>query len=114
MFKGRSAMSVSILLALTAAVYLRPAIFVEDQALNGVDYFELHIKRIAFAQDALFGPSHFLPRGIPANCSARRLPRTFRVSRDPHPSVAAAPARTPGSTIEVGVLLAALLSALFT
>ena len=65
MSRGRSAISVSILLALTAAVYLRPSIFLGDQALNGVDYFAMHIKRIAFAQDALFGPGHFVPAWYP-------------------------------------------------
>ena len=70
MFKGRSAISVSILLGLTAAVYVPPSIFVGDQALAGSDYFELHIKRIAFAQDTLFGPNHFLPAWYPREAAA--------------------------------------------
>jgi hypothetical protein len=114
MFKGRSAISVSILLALTAAVYLRPSIFLENQALNGVDYFELHIKRIAFAQDALFGPSHFLPAWYPREL----LGEPFSANLQSFPWI---PTRLlllllPNARLhfEVGVLLAALLSALFT
>ncbi len=81
MFKGRSAISVSILLALTAAVYLRPSIFLGNQALKGVDYFELHIKRIAFAQDALFGPGHFLPAWYPRELLGEPFSANFRASR---------------------------------
>jgi hypothetical protein len=114
MFKGRSAIGVAILLALTAAVYLRPSIFLGDQALRGADYFELHIKRIAFAQDALFGPSHFLPTWYPREL----LGAPFSANLQSFPWI---PTRLlllllPNARLhyEVGVLLAALLSAFFT
>lgn len=114
MFKRQPAISVSILLALTAAVYVRPSIFFEDQALKGVDYFELHIKRIAFAQDALFGPGHFLPAWYPREL----LGEPFSANLQSFPWI---PTRLlllllPSARLhfEVGVLLAALLSALFT
>ncbi len=114
MFKGRSAISVSILLALTAAVYLCPSIFLGDHALVGSDYFELHIKRIAFAQDALFGREHFLPAWYPREL----LGEPFSANLQSFPWI---PTRLlllliPSARFhfEVGVLLAALLSALFT
>jgi hypothetical protein len=114
MFKGRSALSVSILLGLTAAVYLRRSIFFGDQALRGADYFELHIRRIAFAQDALFGPGHFLPAWYPREL----LGEPFSANLQSFPWI---PTRLlllllPNARLhyEVGVLLAALLSALFT
>jgi hypothetical protein len=114
MFKGRPAISISILLVLTAAVYLRTSIFFGDQALRGADYFELHIKRIAFAQDALFGASHFLPAWYPREL----LGAPFSANLQSFPWI---PTRLlllllPNARLhyEVGVLLAALLSALFT
>ena len=114
MFKGRSAISVSILLGLTASVYVPPSIFLGDQALAGSDYFELHIKRIAFAQGALFGPNHFLPAWYPREL----LGAPFSANLQSFPWI---PTRLlllllPNARLhlEVGVLLAALLSALFT
>ncbi len=114
MSRARSVISVTILLALTAAVYLRPSIFLGDQALSGSDYFELHIKRIAFAQDALFGPNHFLPAWYPREL----LGAPFSANLQSFPWI---PTRLlllllPDARLhyQVGVLLAALLSALFT
>ena len=114
MSRGRSAISVAILLTLTAAVYLRPSIFLGNQALNGVDYFELHVKRIAFAQDALFGPAHFLPAWYPREL----LGQPFSANLQSFPWI---PTRllllllsNARLHYQVGVLLAALLSALFT
>src|ERR1700721_2953054 len=114
MFKGRSAISVAILLGLTAAVYTRPSIFLENQALKGADYFALHIKRIAFAQDALFGPNHFLPAWYPREL----LGAPFSANLQNFPLI---PTRLlllllPNARLhfQVGVLLAALLSAFFT
>jgi hypothetical protein len=65
MFTRRSAISVVVLLALTATVYVTPADFPGGDGLEGIDYFDLHIKRIAFAREALFGPGHFLPGWYP-------------------------------------------------
>lgn len=114
MLKGRPAISVSILLALTAATYVRPSIFLGEQSLKGVDYFALHIKRIAFAQDALFGPSHFLPAWYPREF----LGTPFSANLQSFPWI---PTRLlllllPEARLhyQVGVLLAAMLSALFT
>src|SRR5580698_10177005 len=113
MFKGRSVISVSILLALTAAVYARPSIFLENQALDGVDYFELHIKRIAFAQDSLFGPSHFLPAWYPREL----LGAPFAANLQSFPWI---PTRLlvllfdPKIAFAAAVALAAALAAIFT
>jgi hypothetical protein len=111
---SKSAISVSILLGVTAAVYTRPPVFLKDQALNGVDYFELHARRIAFAQDALFGPGHFLP----AWYSRELLGAPFSANIQSFPWI---PTRLlllliPDARLHyaVGVLLAALLAALFT
>jgi hypothetical protein len=114
MFKRRPATSVTILLALTAAVYARPSIFFGNQALEGRDYLELHIRRIAFARQALFGPGHFLPAWYPREL----LGTPFSANLQSFPWI---PTRLillllPNPRIEfaVGVLLAAWLAALFT
>ena len=63
--RARSWISVSILLLLTEAVYLRPSFVTGGGSLFGADYVHLHLRRIAFAQEALFGPAHFLPAWYP-------------------------------------------------
>jgi hypothetical protein len=52
-------------IVLTEAVYLRPAILTGKQALAGSDYEQLHMARLAFAEDGLFGPRHTLPAWYP-------------------------------------------------
>jgi hypothetical protein len=61
----RSALAVGALLALTEAFYLRPGILRGTETLDGSDYGELHIRRIRFARDALFGVRHTLPGWYP-------------------------------------------------
>src|SRR5580658_9790878 len=61
----RSALAVAVLLALTEAFYLRPGILRGAETLGGVDYGELHIRRIRFAREALFGAGHTLPAWYP-------------------------------------------------
>jgi hypothetical protein len=61
----RSALAVGTLLALTEAFYLRPGILLGADTLDGSDYGELHIRRIRFAREALFGVRHTLPAWNP-------------------------------------------------
>ena len=53
------------LLVLTGFFYLRPEILLGTGALFGADYIQLHIRRIRFARDALFGARHVLPGWYP-------------------------------------------------
>ncbi|HYL77444.1 MAG TPA: YfhO family protein [Bryobacteraceae bacterium] len=113
MLHRRSAISVSVLLLLTGAIYIRPSIVFGNQTLPGADYFQLHIRHMAFARDALFGPLHFLPAwyprelfGAPFSANLQTFPwiptRLILLLFDPVVAYAA------------GVALAALLAALFT
>ena len=63
--RARPWVSIAILLLLTEAVYLRPSFLAGGGSLLGMDYFALHIHKIAFAREALFGPAHFLPAWYP-------------------------------------------------
>ncbi|HEV2689993.1 MAG TPA: YfhO family protein [Bryobacteraceae bacterium] len=113
MDRRRSWISVSLLLILTGAIYIRPSIVFGNKTLVGADYFQLHIRHITFARDALFGPRHFLPAwyprelfGAPFSANLQTFPwiptRLLLFLFDPIVAYAAA------------VPLAALLAALFT
>src|SRR5579864_3462175 len=56
----RSSLIIFLLLLLTEAVYMRLDLLRGEKSLIGFDYYGLHMRRIAFAQDALFG-RHSLP-----------------------------------------------------
>ncbi|MEO8371611.1 MAG: YfhO family protein, partial [Candidatus Solibacter sp.] len=79
----------------------------------GVDYSQLHIRRIAFARDALFGPGHFLPAWYPHEL----LGTPFLANLQSFPWI---PTRLilllfdPLSAFAAGVVIASLLAALFT
>src|SRR5580693_4735628 len=60
-----SAFAVASLLAITGMFYLRPAILLGTGTLDGSDFGELHIRRIRFAREALFGVRHSLPAWYP-------------------------------------------------
>ncbi len=53
-------MSVAVL-----AVYWPARAWFSEYTLRGADYFSLHIRRLRFAQDALFGPDPHLPGWYP-------------------------------------------------
>ncbi len=105
--------SITVLLLLTEAVYFHPLFVAGRGSLLGFDYAQLHIRRIAFAQEALFGPAHYLPAwyprellGTPFVANLQNFPwiptRLILVLFDPLMAYA------------VGVALAAALAALFT
>jgi hypothetical protein len=109
----RSALAAVALLALTEAFYLRPGILLGTSALAGVDYGELHIRRIRFAREALFGIWHTLPAwyphealGSPFTANLQSFPwiptRLLLLPLDPSVAYAAA------------IAMAAALSAIFT
>ncbi len=97
---------------LVEAVYVQPLLFAPGH-LFGTDYLELHIMRIAFARDALFGPAHSLPAWYPREL----LGAPFLANLQSFPWI---PTRLillffdPLSAYAVGVAIAAALAALFT
>lgn len=110
----RSRISVFLLLSLTAVTYARPSVFFGGRTLHGSDYFELHIRRIAFARNALFGSAHFLPAWYPGELFG--APFSANLQSFPWIPTRLLLLLVPEVRIHyaLGVLLAALLAALFT
>jgi hypothetical protein len=101
------------MIVLTEAVYLRPSILSGKMAMAGSDYLQLHKARMAFADEGLFGPRHTLPAWYPHEL----LGSPFAANIQSFPWI---PTRllllllfTPETAYAPGVLLAALLAALF-
>ena len=101
------------MLVATECFYLRPGILLGRNSLAGSDYDQLHIHRLRFAREALFGPLHTLPAwyprevlGSPFSANVQSFPwiptRLILLTLDPSVAYAA------------GVALAAALAALFT
>jgi hypothetical protein len=111
--RARSALAVAALLALTEAFYLRPGILLGADTLDGWDYGELHIRRIRFAREALFGVRHTLPAWNPHEV----LGSPFAANLQSFPWI---PTRLlllpldPAIAYAVAIALAAALSAIFT
>src|ERR1019366_524319 len=91
---GRGVGSVAILLVLTSAIYVRPSMLSGSSYLNGSDYNQLHARRIAFAQRALFAANLQSFPWIPTRLMVLPL--------------------DPDVAFGAGVALAAALAALFT
>jgi hypothetical protein len=110
---ARSALAVTALLALTEAFYLRPGILRGTETLGGVDYGELHIRRIRFAREALFGAGHTLPAWYPREV----LGSPFAANLQSFPWI---PTRLlllpldPAIAYAAAIAIAAALSAIFT
>jgi hypothetical protein len=101
------------MIVLTEAVYLRPSILSGKMAMAGSDYLQLHKARMAFADEGLFGPRHTLPAWYPHEL----LGSPFAANIQSFPWI---PTRllllllfTPETAYAPGVLMAALLAALF-
>ena len=111
--RARPWIGIAILLLVTEAVYLRPSFVAGRGSLLGIDYFGLHIHRIAFAREALFGPAHFLPAWYPREL----LGSPFLANLQNFPWI---PTRLillffdPLAAYAVGVAISAALAALFT
>lgn len=109
----RSWFSVVLLLFATEVVYVRPAFINGSSPLLGLDFYQLHIRRIAFAREALFGPRHTLPAWYPHEL----LGAPFAANLQNFPLI---PTRLmlllldPSIAYGVGVAIAAALAALFT
>jgi hypothetical protein len=101
------------MIVLTEAVYLRPPILTGKMAMAGSDYLQLHKARMAFAEEALFGPGHTLPAWYPHEL----LGSPFAANLQSFPWI---PTRllllllNPDIAYAPGVAMAALLAALFT
>lgn len=105
--------AVVLMLLATAFVYVPSGITEPGQMLSGSDYARLHMRRIEFAQSALFGPGHALPAwyprelmGTPFWSNVQNFP--FIPTRWPLLFV------DPAAGYLVGVMIAATLAALFT
>src|ERR1700677_839502 len=100
------------MIVLTEAVYLRPPILTGKMAMAGSDYLQLHKARMAFAEEALFGPGHTLPAWYPHEL----LGSPFAANLQSFPWI---PTRllllllNPDIAYAPGVAMAALLAALF-
>src|SRR5580704_17131018 len=101
------------MLVLTAAVYVRPSILSGRMVLAGSDYLQLHKARMAFGEEGLFGPRHTLPAWYPHEL----LGAPYAANLQSFPWI---PTRIllflfpPKTAYAPGVVLAALLAALFT
>jgi hypothetical protein len=110
---ARSAVAVVALLVLTEAFYLRPGMLRGTETLDGSDYGELHIRRIRFAREALFGAGHTLPAWYPHEV----LGSPFAANLQSFPWI---PTRLlllpldPAIAYAAAIALAAALSAVFT
>src|ERR1051326_3122198 len=113
MTRGRSWISVGLLLALTAAIYFRPSVVFEGRELVGLDFAQLHIRHMAFAREALFGSQHFLPAWYPRELFGA----PFSANLQSFPWI---PTRLvlllfdPSVAFSIGVWIAAALAALFS
>src|SRR5262245_20653993 len=104
---------VLVLGAAVLVVFCPPSLVGGDQMLVGIDYMQLHARRIDFAREALLGASPSLPAWYPREL----LGQPFWSNIQSFPFV---PTRLPLLLVDparafaVGVNLAALLAALFT
>ena len=109
----RSSIAVVALLVLTELVYTRPGILPGSSVLTGADYEDLHIRRITFARNALFGIRHTLPGWYPHEV----LGSPFAANLQSFPWI---PTRLllllldPAVAYGAGIAIAAGLSAIFT
>ena len=101
------------MIVLTEALYLRPSILSGKMAMAGSDYLQLHMARMAFAEEGLFGPGHTLQAWYPREL----LGSPFSANLQSFPWI---PTRfllllfRPESAYAPGIALAAFLAALFT
>jgi hypothetical protein len=111
--RWRAYSSLLAMAVLTEALYFRPGLWSGKQCLVGADYQLLHMARLTFAREALFGPRHTLPAWYPLELMG--APFAANIQSFPwiptrfvlflfDPEIAYAPA----------VALAALLAAVFT
>jgi hypothetical protein len=104
---------VAVLLALTGAMYVRLPMLSGSSFLFGSDSYQLHARRMAFAQSALFGARHALPGWYPYEF----MGSPFAANLQSFPWI---PTRLvmlpldPDVAFGAGVALAAMLAALFT
>jgi hypothetical protein len=109
----KSALAVGALLLLVGGFYLRPEFLLGTGSLVGLDYDQLHIRRLAFAREALWGSRHTLPAWYPHEF----LGSPFAANLQSFPWI---PTRLllllldPSVAYAAGIALAAGLAAVFT
>ena len=100
------------MIVLAEAVYLRPAVLNGRQTFLSSDYLMLHMTRLAFAEENLFGPHHTLPAWSPREF----LGAPFAANLQSFPWI---PTRfvlllfSPETAIVPAVAIAVLLAAVF-
>jgi hypothetical protein len=100
------------MIVLTEAVYLRPSILSGKTIMAGSDYIQLHVARMAFGEEGLFGPRHTLPAWYPREL----LGSPYSANLQSFPWI---PTRfllflfRPESAYAPGVAIAAFLAAVF-
>jgi hypothetical protein len=105
--------AVALMFALVLAIYIPVRTSATDNALVGLDYFELHLFRIRFAQQTLFSPSPHLPGWYPRELMG--TPFWSNIQDFPFlPTRLLMLAWDPLLIYPIAVNLAALLAALFT
>lgn len=108
-----SASAVMCLLVLTGLFYLRPEILMGTHSLVGLDYDQLHMRRMAFARASLLSARHTIPAWYPHEV----LGTPFAANLQSFPWI---PTRLvllaldPSAAYAVGVAMAAALGAIFT
>jgi hypothetical protein len=109
----RTALALASLLALVAVFYVRPGMLRGTSSLAGMDYDQMHVHRLRFARDALFGAGHTLPGWYPHEV----LGSPFLANLQSFPWI---PTRLvlllidPSIAYAAGIFMAAALSAVFT
>jgi hypothetical protein len=102
-----------MMLALTGVFYLRPEILRGTHTLLGLDYDQLHVRRMAFARASLLGVRHTIPGWYPHEV----LGSPFAANLQSFPWI---PTRLllllvdPSIAYAAGVVMAAALSVVFT
>jgi hypothetical protein len=112
--RWRSIVAVLLLIVAVVATYCPWSVLTGREVLLGTDHLQLHSRRMAFAREALFGPSHALPAWYPRE----QMGTPFRANLQNFPLI---PTRLivlllfdPQFAFEVSAVASAVLSALFT
>jgi hypothetical protein len=109
----QSWLAVAAMIAAVLTVYVPVAAEPGQNTLIGLDYLQLHVHRIRFAQEALFGPHPHLPGWYPRELLG--TPFWSNIQNFPFlPTRLLLLACDPLDALAVGVNLAAVLAALFT
>jgi hypothetical protein len=109
----QTTLTLAALVALTESFYLRPGLLSGRGVLGGTDFYQLHIRRMRFAREALLGGRHTIPGWYPREA----LGTPFAANLQSFPWI---PTRLvlllldPAVAYGAAVAIAAALAAIFT